>query len=182
MVEPEDPDGDIVTFGANGLPPGLAIDASTGVIVGTIADGAADGSPYAADVTATDPQDASTQFQWTVVPGGPGTIPIDVNVIPRRVVNDGRGVIPVVIFGGSQVAVTQIDATTIELEACPLRRSWESPWRCDGTSTATGRKDLVVLIRNVGGALPNGHTTVTVTARTADGTQLAGTDDVVVRR
>ena len=49
-----DPDGDPLTFSATGLPTGLSITAATGRITGTIASGAAAGSPYSSVVTVTD--------------------------------------------------------------------------------------------------------------------------------
>ena len=50
-----DVDGDVLTYSASGLPPGLGIDPSTGVISGTISGTASSGSPYAVTVTAKDP-------------------------------------------------------------------------------------------------------------------------------
>ncbi|QVW34012.1 putative Ig domain-containing protein [Geobacter sulfurreducens] len=63
-----DPDGDALTYSATGLPAGLAINASTGAITGTIDYSAAAGSPYTVTVTATDPSNAkgSASFTWTV--------------------------------------------------------------------------------------------------------------------
>ena len=62
--------GDSLTFSATGLPAGLTIDASTGVISGTIATGAEVGSPYAVIVTVTDDGDpnksAQALFSWNV--------------------------------------------------------------------------------------------------------------------
>ncbi|APW39155.1 hypothetical protein RD110_19660 [Rhodoferax koreense] len=59
-----DPDGDVLTYSASGLPSGLTLHASTGVI-----DGAPDvGGNYAVTVTATDPggMSASASFSWSV--------------------------------------------------------------------------------------------------------------------
>ena len=67
-VEATDPDGDALTFSATGLPDGLAINATTGEITGTISYDAAASSPYTVKITATDPdglKDTET-FSWTV--------------------------------------------------------------------------------------------------------------------
>ncbi len=63
----EPPYGHSLTFSATGLPAGLSIDSTFGVISGTISANASASSPYAVTVTATDGTDpASTSFTWTV--------------------------------------------------------------------------------------------------------------------
>lgn len=68
-----DPDGDTLTFDASGLPASLSIDASTGVISGTLAPGDDIASPYAVVVTASDPALASVQSGFTLQVGAPGS-------------------------------------------------------------------------------------------------------------
>jgi hypothetical protein len=59
--------GSPLTYSASGLPAGLSIDASSGVISGTVAAGAAAAGPYAVTVTAANGSDtASTTFNWAV--------------------------------------------------------------------------------------------------------------------
>ena len=48
------PDGDSILYDASDLPPGLDIDPSSGLISGTIAEGAASGGPYQVTVSAYD--------------------------------------------------------------------------------------------------------------------------------
>ena len=57
----------ILTYGATGLPPGLTINPSTGVISGTPTT-ASTGTPFAVTVTVTDTSGASgsTSFGWTI--------------------------------------------------------------------------------------------------------------------
>jgi len=64
-----DPDGsDTLSYSATGLPSGLSIDSSTGVISGTIDSGASQNSPFSVTITADDGNggSASATFQWTV--------------------------------------------------------------------------------------------------------------------
>jgi hypothetical protein len=68
-----DPDGESITYIATGLPPGVGIDAATGLISGSIASGASGQSPYAVTVTlvqgsVSGPTDG---FMWTVQPPPP---------------------------------------------------------------------------------------------------------------
>jgi hypothetical protein len=74
-----DADGDTLTYSAARLPQGVSIDAATGAIRGTIAAGAASGSPYATVVTAADGAASATDaFTWTVrraADPGPGPEP-----------------------------------------------------------------------------------------------------------
>ena len=70
-VTASDPDGNTLSFSASGLPAGLSINPSTGVISGTITDGQAVSSPYSVTVTATEtsgstPLSGSASFTWTV--------------------------------------------------------------------------------------------------------------------
>jgi Putative Ig domain len=63
-----DVDGDALTFSAVGLPPGLVIDKSTGLISGTVATGAAGGSPYTVIVSVRDALHSPVEvtFAWRV--------------------------------------------------------------------------------------------------------------------
>ena len=67
--------GDALTFTASGLPAGLTIDASSGVISGTIATLPEASSPYAVIVTVTDDgqpnKSAEALFSWNVSAEGP---------------------------------------------------------------------------------------------------------------
>jgi hypothetical protein len=72
-----DPDGDPLTYAASGLPTGLSINPSTGLVSGTISTGAATGSPYPVSITVS--QDGGTTvaatdtLSWTVTVPPPPT-------------------------------------------------------------------------------------------------------------
>ena len=70
-----DMDGDPLEYGATGLPLGLSIDPFTGIISGTITDGASVDSPYAVTVTVLDDGTptlgAVITFAWEIAPEPP---------------------------------------------------------------------------------------------------------------
>ncbi len=64
-ITASDPEGSALTYGASGLPPGLSVNTSTGVISGTMS--AAIGSSYSVTVTASDGSWTTTRvFTWTI--------------------------------------------------------------------------------------------------------------------
>ncbi len=66
-VTASDSDGDHLTYSASGLPSGLSINSSTGIISGTISSTADSGSPYTTTVTASDGTYSNSQsFSWAV--------------------------------------------------------------------------------------------------------------------
>lgn len=182
QVDADDPDGDDLTYAADGLPPGLDIDRATGEITGTIEEGAEAGSPYTVDITVTDPDGAAatTSFQWTVNPAETAPVTVEVDILPCCIVNDGHGVIPVVIFGSDAVAADQIDPATVRLEGMPVRRLFRWFMAFVHDVDGDGIDDLLVLIDDVAGAIPAGATTAGVTGRLYDGTAIEGADDVCV--
>lgn len=62
--------GSTLTYSMTGAPPGLSINASTGLITGSLGYEAAAGSPYTVEVTVTDdavpPQSGGVTFSWVV--------------------------------------------------------------------------------------------------------------------
>ena len=79
--------GDVVTYTASGLPPGLAIDPASGLITGTLAATASKTDPYAVTVTATDDKGAATseQFTWHVT----DVAPVATGALSDRATSDG---------------------------------------------------------------------------------------------
>ena len=85
-----DPDGDPLAYRATSLPPGLFIDQATGLISGTVARGAAAGSPYVVGIEARDPgnlADAKT-MRWSIQVAPPNEPPVVTNPGPR---SNGEG-------------------------------------------------------------------------------------------
>jgi hypothetical protein len=62
----QDPDGHTMTYTVSGLPPGLAINATTGRIVGTLPSDASHGGPYVVTVRATDSTGAFVETSFTI--------------------------------------------------------------------------------------------------------------------
>ena len=84
QVSATDPENDNLTYSSTGLPTGLSINSSTGLISGTIDAAASASSPYTVTITATDdgsPVESSNEvFTWNVsavVVGGTDTILYD---------------------------------------------------------------------------------------------------------
>jgi hypothetical protein len=75
-IQASDADGDALSYGASGLPAGLAINAVTGIISGSVAPGAASGSPYSSTVTVSDGSLTGTaSFTWSVTDNVAPTAP-----------------------------------------------------------------------------------------------------------
>ena len=67
QIQASDSTGGTLTYSAAGLPDGLNISPTTGLITGTIAAGASAGSPFVVSVTATDgAYSVSQTFSWAV--------------------------------------------------------------------------------------------------------------------
>ncbi|MES2753917.1 MAG: Ig-like domain-containing protein [Pseudomonadota bacterium] len=74
-----DPEGDTLAYSATGLPAGLAIDAATGVISGTLDRSASQvgGGAYAVVVTARDPANAAQTQGFTITVANPPPVAVD---------------------------------------------------------------------------------------------------------
>ncbi|HEU4750848.1 MAG TPA: Ig domain-containing protein, partial [Acidimicrobiia bacterium] len=64
--EATDPDGDPLNWNADGLPAGIGIDESTGVISGVVSGGSAQESPYVVVVTVDDGRGGSATLTFTI--------------------------------------------------------------------------------------------------------------------
>jgi hypothetical protein len=139
-----DPDGDLLFFSASGLPPGLALDASTGVIEGTLAAG----SPGLRTVTvgvSDGPAAASVSFDWnvddavapTVSLSAPGAGVVSGLVLIQATAADAGGIVGVqFLLDGASLGAEDLVA--------PYELSWNSTLRSPpGRSTRTaGRPSM----------------------------------------
>ena len=71
-IDAADPDGDALTYSATALPSGLAINAVTGVISGTVAAGASPANAVQVIVADGNGGSATASFNWTISPTAPG--------------------------------------------------------------------------------------------------------------
>ena len=173
-------DRDDLAFGATGLPDGITVDPATGQLSGTIATGAATGSPYTVEITVTDPDGAatSTTFTWTITPAGNQPLEADIDVRLPCTPSNLVIAIPVAIFGGPDVNVGRIDVETLELEGMPVARLFGSPVSIRLDVNGDGAGDLVVLFDMVPGTIPVGTTEVTLTGQLDSGITITGTDEI----
>ena len=93
-----DPDGDDVTYTAEGLPAGLTIDPETGVISGIIDGSASVDGPYEVTITVTDAQGETVSSTFTLDVLNPAPVITDVIMPPTPVVGE-----PIIIDVGAAV-------------------------------------------------------------------------------
>jgi hypothetical protein len=142
-----DPDGDVLTYGANGLPPGLAIAVSTGLIAGTPA--TAGSSPVT--VTVSDGMQTATRaFTWTVTAAADTVKPVATITTPTTATTFATSVATLSLRGtaSDNVGVTRV--------------TWSN--NRGGSGTATGTTNWSALV-----TLQGGSNVLTVTARDAAG-------------
>ena len=139
--------GDVLVYTATGLPDGLTINPTTGLVTGTIAQTAATGSPYSVDLTVTDQRggtDAIT-IDWTVDP---------VNVAPvlDPIGDQTSGVGQTVSL---TVTATDDDNDTLLYSATGLPAGWTidpTTGEISGTSPAPDSVTVTVTVDDQNGA------------------------------
>jgi len=160
QVNATDPDGDNLSYSATGLPAGLSINSSTGLISGTISAGAEASSPYITTITVTDdgsPTESSDEvFTWNV---SAVNQPPVVTTIPTQT-NDESDVVSL------QVSATDPDGDNLSYSAVGLPAGIS-------INTSTG---LISGTISVGAEASSPYTT-TVTV-TDDGSPIESTNEV----
>ena len=175
------PDGSLVFFELLRLSDEEVTLAQTGTYELSVYSAASLGvGTYSFSLTDVTPPPPTTEPPDTTEPPAE-PIEVDIDVLPRSLRNDGRGVIPVVVFGNAEVDGSQIAPASIELEGMPTVTMFGWPVVVVIDVDRDGHDDLGVLIDDVAGAIPTGATNVTLTAELTDGTAIAGTDTVRLR-
>ena len=172
-----DPDDDALSYEATGLPPDLSINATTGLISGTIANGAASGSPYAVVVSMGEGlvADATHTFSWTVtaapvppvvVPGAVSTLEGDAG---SHTVN-----VPVTLNHVSSSTVT-VEYVTFESAATNAAKAPGDYVATSGTVTFDpGETSAVVPVVINGDLVREAEELVLVSFRNASGATIGG--------
>jgi len=152
-----DPDGDVLTYSAIGLPPGLAIAASTGLISGT----PTAAGTYTVTATASDGAlTASRSFTWTVA-GGDSTPPVVTITGPTAANTYVSGSASVTLSGGAtdNTGVTQV--TWVNSRGGSGTASGTSVWTIAGIALQAGDNVITVSARDAAGNVASDVLTVT---------------------
>ncbi|MEM8514010.1 VCBS repeat-containing protein, partial [Massilia sp. MP_M2] len=161
-----DADGDTLTFSASGLPAGLAINTSTGVITGTLASGASSAAPggvYTITVSASDGRGglASQAFTLTVA-----------NVAPIGAADSAAGSEDGVITGNVLANDSDPDGDALTVDTVPVQGPEHGVLvlNADGSFTYTpdanynGSDSFTYRIADADGAVTSATVSLTITA------------------
>ncbi len=148
-----DPDDDTLAYAATGLPPGLSIGPTTGLITGTISAGAAGASPYSVSVTVSDDGfgtvGATDTFSWAV------TTPPPADTITFRSASTGANNVgsTVVIPTPAGVQSGDVMVAVLDLKASPTVTT-PAGWTLVSTTPNGSNCKQVVYVRVATGSVP----------------------------
>jgi hypothetical protein len=144
---------------------------------------------------------AIAQVRYTIAPPPPPVQKIVFDVQPGSCENNfntrSQGVTPMVIYGSSNLSVSDINLSTIRINGiAPLRTSFErvgAPYTkvndCDCSATGSDnimdlalKFDTQALVPSLAGVADNARTTLVITGKLNDGTDLEGRDCIRVKR
>ena len=113
---------------------------------------------------------------------GPVDVTIDIKPgsEPNSINNNGKGVIPVAIFGSADFDVSQINLSTVDLEGCGIKevgKKGKLLAHYEDVNT-DGFVDLVVQIENQEGTFNVCDTSATLTGELFGGILFEGTDSI----
>ena len=108
---------------------------------------------------------------------------IDINPGGSCINNDGKGVIPVAIYGSADFDVTQIDFSTVEMASLTVKTAGKSgDFQVEFSDLdLDGFTDVVVKIDDSASVLPSGDIEVTLTGALLDGTKFEGAQTICVK-
>lgn len=151
-----DPDGDPLNWSADGLPAGIGIDETTGVISGTVSAGSAQESPYEVVVTVDDGRDGSATLTFTIIvkkPANPTTTTTAVVVTTTTLLaTPTTTTLPAATTTTTLPATTTTTTSTTAVELAPL----PPPDRSDPPATLTvaeareAKENLVISVPPLG--------------------------------
>ncbi len=132
QIDASDPDeDDVLTYEASGLPVGLSINSATGLISGTVTEGAA--GSYDVEVTVTDdgsPQEsASTSFSWSMDPAPEAEISVPASADFGTVTENATGT--------RAVTVTNTGNADLVLQGASVSGVDAGTFSVTGTTTGT---------------------------------------------
>lgn len=179
-----DVDGDIVTFSATGLPPGITI-SSAGLISGLLNYTSA--GVYTVTVSATDnglpAGSAPTTFTWTVT-DVPQVTNVSINIKPlspfNRINLRSHGKVAVAILSSATFDATTVNPRTVTLAGAPVVIKFGVPLSLIIDTNGDRRRDLVVWVRVQDLQLTNTSTEAVLEGRTYANVAIRGVDSVTI--
>ncbi len=153
-----DPKGDVLTYNATGLPPGLTVMASTGYISGT----PTTAGSYSVTATASDGVLTAWRTFWWTVDAGDTTAPVVTITGPTSAATYATGAMTLTLSGtaGDSTGVTQV--TWVNSRGGGGTASGTTSWTVPSVALQTGSNTLTVTARDAAGNSSSDVMTVTV--------------------
>lgn len=150
-----DPDGDPLNWSADGLPAGIGLDETTGVISGTVSAGSAEESPYEVVVTVDDGRDGSATLTFTIIvkkPANPTTTTTAVVVTTTTLpATPTTTTLPAATTTTTLPATTTTTSTTaVELAPLPVPDRSDPPATLTVAEAREAKENLVISVPPLG--------------------------------
>ncbi|MBI1277954.1 MAG: hypothetical protein GC179_07490 [Anaerolineaceae bacterium] len=184
QVTATDPENDTLYYDAAGLPTGLSINHTTGLISGTIANNSA--KTYDVTITVTDngtPVGSATPvtFQWEVT-SALTSVKIDIRPYsPSNRINlKSSGFVAVAIFGSSTFDATLIDPSTVTLAGAPAVKLFGKFYTLTFDLNRDGKSDRILWFEAKKLQLTDTSTEAELLGKTVFGLAFRGVDKVSI--